>query len=262
MTVASNALRTLLNSKRPRTLLMLTGATVLGSATTFVALRARAAGIPEADALTYTGYIETPDGQPVTTKINVGLRLWDAVDAGNRLCEIEVPDVTPVAGRFQIALPVQCANAIKAKPDTWVEVLIGGAPLGRTKIGAVPYALEAGHATKADVATLGAVDPEGKPARVCTGTTAANAWKPYGDPEKSCQIQVDVDTSACKFSGVPKYVSALVGNTNHWTTTGGSAPYVPTAKGFQIFVHAGATCVTPKNAQDNGWHIEWIAVGN
>ena len=41
----------------------------------------------------------------------------------------------------------------RSNPNAWVEVLVDGTSLGRTKLGGVPYALEAGHATSSDSAT-------------------------------------------------------------------------------------------------------------
>jgi hypothetical protein len=59
--------------------------------------------------------------------------------------------VTPVAGRFQLALP-DCQAAVGASPDLWLEAIVDGKSLGRTKLGAVPYAIEASHAVSADSA--------------------------------------------------------------------------------------------------------------
>ncbi len=38
---------------------------------------------------------------------------------------------------------------MKANPDLWIEVQVEGSLLGRSKLGAVPYALEAGRASDA-----------------------------------------------------------------------------------------------------------------
>ena len=117
------------------------------------AVGARGAGVPAANALTYTGYLETPEGAPVTAPVNVSIALWSAASAGTKACEAAAEMVTPVAGRFQITLPQTCTTAVKAQPDLWLETTVDGAALGRTKLGAVPYALEANHATSADSAS-------------------------------------------------------------------------------------------------------------
>jgi hypothetical protein len=120
---------------------------------TLLAVRARAAGIPDADVLTYTGYLEGADGQPLTSELSsIGVEVWDAADAGKRVCDTSVENVTPKAGRFQLVLPAECVDAVKATPNLWIDVKVEGASLGRTKLGAVPYAIEAGHASSSDQA--------------------------------------------------------------------------------------------------------------
>jgi hypothetical protein len=132
---------------------LLVGVAVVASTVTFLAVRARAAGIPDTDVLTYTGYLENPDGSPVTGNKSIGLSVYDAETDGNEVCTLKPSDIEPVAGRFQLALPEKCTASVKANPDLWLEVMVEGALLGRTKLGAVPYAIEAAHATSADVAS-------------------------------------------------------------------------------------------------------------
>jgi hypothetical protein len=43
-------------------------------------------------------------------------------------------------------MPDQCSSAFGGQPNLWVEVSVAGAPVGRTKIGAVPYSIEANDA--------------------------------------------------------------------------------------------------------------------
>jgi hypothetical protein len=126
---------------------------IAASAATFFAVRARAAGIPDANALTYTGYLEDPNGAPLAGKHSISVRFWASDAATKALCTGELADAELVSGRFQVPLPDDCTLAVKASPDTFVDVLVDGASLGRTKLGAVPYAIEAGHAAGADAAT-------------------------------------------------------------------------------------------------------------
>ena len=85
-------------------------ATILGSlafvgATTLIVQRVRAAGIPATEALTYTGYLEDPDGMPIAdTSLAIGLQLFDAEDAVTEVCEVNSAARTLVGGRFQIPL--------------------------------------------------------------------------------------------------------------------------------------------------------------
>ena len=145
---------------------------VVASTATLLAIRARAAGIPAAAALTYTGYLENPDGTPITGKKSIGLSFYDAATDGTEVCVQKPADIEPVAGRFQIALPNKCAAAVQANPDLWVEIEVEGALLGRTKLGAVPYAIEAGRASDAG----GALDM-----RIATIEKALKTFAAKGD---------------------------------------------------------------------------------
>jgi hypothetical protein len=131
------------------------GLGVVASSALFIAVRARAAGVPDADGMTYSGYLEDGSGAPLTGDHSVSVHFYSAVDAKNDVCAADNSDSPQlVSGRFQIALPSDCTTAAKANPDLWVEVEVDGGALGRTKIAAVPYALEAAHATTADTAAL------------------------------------------------------------------------------------------------------------
>lgn len=136
--------------------LALTGAYWMG--------RARAAGIPAKGALFYEGWLSDPTGKPLPTPQNIQVRLWSAEDdadagsAADPLCS-DGPKAYPLSsdGAFRIALPDKCTDAVRANPDVWVEVIVGGASLGRAKMGAVPYAVEADRAAKATSVAWGGV---------------------------------------------------------------------------------------------------------
>lgn len=136
------------------------GTLALGSALTLAVLfaaRARAAGVPESEALTYTGYLEDAEGAPLKGVHSVAVRFWAAAEKGTAICSQELASAELASGRFQVPLPVECVDAVKSNPDLYVDVLVDGASLGRTKLGAVPYALEAGRAAVATGAE-GALD--------------------------------------------------------------------------------------------------------
>lgn len=64
-------------------------------------------------------------------------------------------------GRFSIPLPDDCTTKVGSNAQVWVEVLVGPmantvASLGRAKLGAVPYAVEADHAVSASSAATAA----------------------------------------------------------------------------------------------------------
>jgi hypothetical protein len=172
------------------------GAALAASALTFGAVRARAAGIPAVELLTYTGYLEDPDGAPVAGKVAVAVEVWTAVADGTKVCEAVVDELELVSGRFQVALPA-CEAVVKKTPELWVEVRVDGVTLGRTKLGAVPFAIEAGHATLADnastadkatsattadkaVAASGALDTRIKSVESLTSCPVADAPGKYG----------------------------------------------------------------------------------
>lgn len=119
----------------------------------FLAGKARAAGIPDANVLTYTGYLEDGDGQPLTGNYSIAVRFWESEEASRALCTGELASAEVRSGRFQVPLPAECVDAVKANPNLFVDVTVEGASLGRTKLGAVPYAIEAGHAMTADEAS-------------------------------------------------------------------------------------------------------------
>jgi hypothetical protein len=121
-----------------------------GAATLGYGLRAAlAAGIPASGALTYSGLLEDVNGAPLSGSKNIAVELWTAATAGTRVCDAPSRSYTLAGGHFQVPLPDTCATAVKDNPDLWVNVVVDGASVGRSKLGAVPYAIEAGHATTA-----------------------------------------------------------------------------------------------------------------
>jgi hypothetical protein len=116
--------------------------------------RARAAGVPTPPTLTYAGTLTNATGEALNDTHNIQIELWNAASGGaTPLCLTQPAAITLQQGRFAIALPKECSSAVSANPDLWVEVLVDGASLGRTKLGAVPYAIEADHATTATQAS-------------------------------------------------------------------------------------------------------------
>jgi hypothetical protein len=129
------------------------GALVIAAAGGY-ALRAAASGAPGTGALTYAGVLEDPSG-PVTGTHNVQVLLFDAPSAGSMLCQSPTAQVSVQDGHFAVQLPDACASAVAATSSAWVDVLVDGSDTGRTKIGAVPYAIEANHAVTASSAAPG-----------------------------------------------------------------------------------------------------------
>jgi hypothetical protein len=99
------------------------------------------------------------------------------------------------------------------------------------------------------------------PVRVAFGKTppGATAWQQ--DPG-GCGVFVDVDTSPGMFSSVPIYLSSLEGEAAHWATTGATSIYSAVANSFRVYVRwAGGSSLTPQQANEFKWHINWVAIG-
>jgi hypothetical protein len=130
-----------------------------GLAASVLVVRAWGAGIPTAGTFTYTGRLENTDGTPVSGTHPIQLNVWTSdMPSANAtpVCTVPSAEITLVAGRFSLPLPSNCVDQVKANANLWTEILVDGVSYGRTKLGAVPYAVEAGHATAADTATAAA----------------------------------------------------------------------------------------------------------
>lgn len=139
---------------RPTTAAALLSALALGGVLTVLAQRVRAAGIPEVGSLTYSGYLTTHDGTPVSESMPISLSLFAAAEGGDPVCASGGARVEVENGRFRLPLPDACTAAVKATPELWVQVAVGNEILSRTKLGAVPYAVEAGRAEQAAYADI------------------------------------------------------------------------------------------------------------
>src|ERR1041384_6282172 len=103
--------------------------------------RARAAGVPATAPLTYSGVLTDMDGTPLTGTKNILLQLYATATGGTALCGSSPTATALVGGAFQVALADNCTGIVHANPDLFIDVLIDGASIGRTKLGAVPYAI-------------------------------------------------------------------------------------------------------------------------
>lgn len=140
---------------------LLFGAGAVASAALFLAGRAFAGGPPTSGpVMTYAGVLVNADGAPLSGDQTVEIKLWNKAQPASKdapLCT-SMPKVVTLdtAGRFSVPLDV-CVAAVQANANTWVEVVLQAdgtaTSLGITKMGAVPYAIEAAHATSADTAT-------------------------------------------------------------------------------------------------------------
>jgi hypothetical protein len=108
--------------------------------------RARADGIPATPTMYYGVSLEE-NGAPVTGTRDVAVRFFGVETGGTRLCETLANGTTVSQGRARIALDETCRNAVRDNQNVWVELAVGGNVVGaRSRIGAVPYAVEAARA--------------------------------------------------------------------------------------------------------------------
>ena len=115
-------------------------------------LGVRAALPDDAHALVYTGVLEE-GGAAVSGARTIRVSVFNVADDGASLCDSGALSLTLVAGRFQVPLPASCAAAVRASADVFVDVEVGGTSLGRARVGAVPFALQAGEAADATPAS-------------------------------------------------------------------------------------------------------------
>jgi hypothetical protein len=97
-----------------------------------------------------------------------------------------------------------------------------------------------------------AVSPDVRSDTVCVGHTLQKEtpWQFHSDTA----VMTNVNTSFCDLGETPTYFTSLSGNSHHWTSTGGTAIYLPARDSFRIYLN-GATLET---AQNYNWYINWI----
>ncbi len=157
---------------------------VLGAAAAltvgYVSGRARASGIPATQPLTYAGTLSDATGAPLTGTKNVQVEIWDAATAGALQCSVGPTPLTLVAGTFRVSLPDTCTGAVHAATDLWAELFVDGASLGRNKLGAVPFAVEAGNAATATSAVALTGDQTVAGAKTFTSDVAVSGGARFG----------------------------------------------------------------------------------
>jgi hypothetical protein len=124
---------------------------------------ARADGIPTSNPLNYAGTLQE-SGVLVTGTRAITLKLWDDASStagANLKCQTISSTTMVTDGRFRMALDTSCTAAVNANPDLYVEVLVGTTSLGRKKLGAVPYAVEAQRASSAAGGLANQIVPSG-----------------------------------------------------------------------------------------------------
>lgn len=117
-------------------------------------LRVYAEGAPTQQPVFYAGMIEA-NGKPATGLHSIAMALYEAQAGGGPLCTSESTKVPVEAGRFRVEVSADCVASMRARGDVWAALKFTG-PDGvphelpeRSKLGAVPYAMEAQHSVSA-----------------------------------------------------------------------------------------------------------------
>jgi len=146
--------------KLSRTVLLITGAAALAGAAGY-GLRAWAEGTPKDQPLLYRGTLLNPDGTPLAGSHQIVVSLFAQETMGDPLCASAASsvDLTATRGQFRVPLAAgagaatpDCAQIVHQYSDLWVGVSVDGTMFPRSKLGSVPYALEADHAITAKTA--------------------------------------------------------------------------------------------------------------
>jgi len=113
--------------------------------------RARATGVPASKPMVYSGILTDAAGVPISGSKNVQIAISNM--DGSQKCGTDPSPKTLNGGAFSVELPDACTTLVHQIPDLWIEVFVDGTSLGKTKMGAVPYAVEADHAASATKAS-------------------------------------------------------------------------------------------------------------
>lgn len=139
--------------------------------------RVRADGIPAMRPLTYSGTL-SEGGAPVTGTRNLRLTIWDdpmSTESSHNRCISVATGAAVNAGRFAVTLDDACTTVVRSTPDLWLEIEVNGTSLGRTKLGAVPFAVEAQRAADLSQAARNSLVPPGT-VIAFAGNTAPAGW--------------------------------------------------------------------------------------
>jgi hypothetical protein len=167
-----------------------------------LAIKAFADGIPSPNALYYAGTL-TEGGMLVNAPRMITVNLWpDGTTAGMPLCGTTPLMVSVTGGRFRVPLPPACKSAFNQNANAWVEVVDGSTSLGRTPVGAVPYAVEADHAVNATLAANATSAVTAATANAAGGPLATTISTIQGQLHTSSAFRATLKTTATVPSGM------------------------------------------------------------
>ncbi len=114
---------------------------------------ARAQNVPNNPTMFYGITLER-DGAPANGPSNVQVQFCADMTGPCTLCDTGTQSVTFTSGRGRIALPEACRDAVQGNRDLYVLLSVGGTAVSRSKIGAVPFAVEAVRADGLTAASI------------------------------------------------------------------------------------------------------------
>ncbi len=128
----------------------------LAVAAGFLGAKVMASGAPVQTPLVYGATVTDAAGKPCATAVPVEVALYDAAAGGNLKCKAAAVQAEAGTGRFSVAMPADCVQAVHDTPDLWSETVVGAAKtaLPRVHVAATPYALEADSAKTAGPAAV------------------------------------------------------------------------------------------------------------
>lgn len=113
--------------------------------------RVLASGVPGTSPLTWSGVVIDEAGKPYPKAVPVSVAFYDGQSATTAACTSSTVQAQAGTGYFEVVLPAACAKAVHESNDLWSEMVVGDnqTVLPRSRVGAVPYALEAAVASDA-----------------------------------------------------------------------------------------------------------------
>ncbi len=123
--------------------------------------RAHADDIPATPSMYYGVTLENA-GAPVNDTRTLRVKFFSAATAGTMNCDSGSVDVVLSNGHGRVPLGADCVAAVHTSPEQWVEVSVNTVVVGgRSRLGAVPFAVEAQRAVSAGGALAQQVVPAG-----------------------------------------------------------------------------------------------------
>jgi hypothetical protein len=193
-----------------------------------LAIRAFAEGIPSPNPLYYAGTL-TEGGILVNGTRSITVNLWpDGTTSGTPLCATVTSTVNVNNGRFRVPLASACKSALNQNANAWVEVVDGSTSLGRSPVGAVPYAVEADHAVNATLAVSATNAVTAATANAAGGTLATTISTMMGQMHAASAFRASLKTvvpvSSGQLTPVPFDLVDFDLNSEYDVTTGVFTP--------------------------------------